>query len=219
MKQVHKIRPDQTRRPPWISPYYFSFTKRVFDLIVASMLLIFSLPLILLLSLIIWLTAGRPVLYAQQRSGQNKKKFTLYKLRTMKKNADALKQQLLTQNQAPDPMFKIHDDPRFVGIGKWLSHTGLDELPQLINVLKGEMSLIGPRPSPVAEAQQIPSNWQWRFAVKPGLVSEWTLAKNRHQGLKRWQRLEKEGLRKASIKKDCLILANLMEKQFLSKLL
>jgi lipopolysaccharide/colanic/teichoic acid biosynthesis glycosyltransferase len=108
--------------------------------------------------------------------------------------AEKLQSRFLTQNEAPAPMFKLHSDPRFVGIGQWLSNTGLDELPQLINILRGEMSFIGPRPLPIAEAKallQRQVSWRFRQAVKPGILSEWSLDNQRHRSLKHWQALDK----------------------------
>ena len=120
----------------------------------------------------------------------------------MVKNAEALRskniKQLSSLNYAPQPMFKIDEDPRFIKFGKFLSHSGLDELPQLINIIKGDMSLVGPRPLPTDEAnklKKIDPNWYlWRHQVKPGLFSLWVLDNQRHQSLQAWKKLEKETL-------------------------
>lgn len=149
-----------------------------------------SLPLMTIISIVIFFTSGSPVFYLQKRSGLNKKPFTIYKFRTMEVNASAKQSKLQHLNQAPKPMFKIHNDPRFVWGGMWLSNTGLDELPQLLNIIKGEMSLVGPRPLPTAEANKLPKEWSFRFLVKPGLFSYWTLDDRRHNSLESWQELE-----------------------------
>ncbi len=177
-----------------IHPYYYSWQKRTFDVATASLILILSLPLLILTSLAIGFSDGWPIIFSQKRVGLNQKNFTMFKFRTMVKNADQLKNKLLKQNQAPWPMFKLDHDPRFIKIGRFLSKTGLDELPQLINILRGEMSLIGPRPLPVNEVKNLPKGWEFRHLVKPGVFSEWTLAAERHHSLTKWKRLDKRTL-------------------------
>ncbi|PIR58812.1 MAG: multidrug MFS transporter [Candidatus Pacebacteria bacterium CG10_big_fil_rev_8_21_14_0_10_56_10] len=172
-------------------PYHFSSRKRLFDVVVGGGALLALAPLLAVISLAILATAGRPIIYSQRRTGWRRRAFTLYKFRTMRTDADRVRHKLHHLNQAPLPFFKIFDDPRFVGIGKWLSQTGFDELPQLVNVLKGEMSLVGPRPLPVAEARRLKSNWNIRFKVKPGLFSDWTVSEQRHHSLRQWLELDK----------------------------
>jgi len=175
-----------------VNPYHYSRRKRAIDLLFAILMFVCALPFLVIISAVIFFTSGKPVLFLQKRSGLNKKTFIVYKFRTMIANASAKQTKLKHLNQAPEPMFKIHDDPRFVGIGKWLSNAGLDELPQLINIIKGEMSLVGPRPLPVTEANKLPKEWDFRFLVKPGLFSYWTLDDRRHDSLKSWIELEKK---------------------------
>jgi len=177
-----------------IHPYYFSKLKRIFDVVAATGLILSLSPLWLLISLLIWITAGWPIFFCQTRSGQNGRKFQLLKFRTMRIDAAQLQKKFANQNEAPWPMFKLHRDPRFVGMGRWFSNTGLDELPQLWNIWRGEMSLVGPRPLPIAESQALFQNhpdWNWRLAVRPGIFSEWSLDSKRHQSLAHWQELEK----------------------------
>src|SRR3990172_5431980 len=188
-----------------IHPYYFSPQKRTFDFATAFLLLVLLSPVLFILNLIIFITTGRPILFKQRRTGQNGKVFTLLKLRTMTKNAAMLKRKYQHLNEAPAPMFQIHNDSRFVGIGKWLARTGLDDLPQLWNILKGEMSFVGPRPLPVPEAVGLSNQWrEWRERVKPGVFSEWALSGERHETLDHWQALEKETLRTGSVATDFL---------------
>ncbi len=165
-----------------------------------------ALPFLVVISAVIFFTSGKPVLFLQKRSGLNKKPFTIYKFRTMTINASAKQSKLKHLNQAPKPMFKIHDDPRFVGVGRWLSNTGLDELPQLINIIKGEMSLVGPRPLPITEANKLPKEWAFRFLVKPGLFSYWTLDDRRHESLDIWKQLEVNTVKSKNIKTDLFII-------------
>lgn len=201
-----------------IHPHYFSFSKKLFDLTLAICLSIFISPIILIISLVILTTTGFPIIFKQKRTGQNEKTFTIFKFRTMKKNASLIKHKYLKMNEAPKPMFKIHNDPRFVGIGQFLSKSGFDELPQLLNIIKGEMSFVGPRPLPVKEAAALSKSWKFfREKVKPGVFSEWTLAEERHSSLKKWRILEEETLDKDNYSQ--LILIFQMIKHFFIKLL
>jgi len=110
-------------------------------------------------------------------------------------------------NEAPEPMFKMQDDPRFVGIGRWLSRSGLDELPQLFNILRGNMSFVGPRPLPVEEAAALPASWEFRYQVRPGLVSEWVLSEKKYGSLRDWREAEATSLVTGSITHDIALLA------------
>lgn len=134
------------------------------------------LPVYLILSLLILCFSGLPIFYRQYRTGLNGKKFEIYKFRTMVKNAEGDQQRLSYLNEADGPVFKIRNDPRLTGVGKFLSHSGLDELPQIFNVLKGDMNLVGPRPLPVSEAKKIKKEVRVkRESIKPGVLSPWIL--------------------------------------------
>ncbi|MBU0579294.1 sugar transferase [Patescibacteria group bacterium] len=189
-----------------IHPYYLSFQKRIFDLVISLILLIILLPLFLLISLLVLITSGWPVFYHQKRLGGNKIVFRIFKFRTMYVGAEKNQWRYRQQNQAPDPMYKNWQDPRFVGIGKWLSRTGLDELPQLINIIVGNMSLVGPRPLPVYEAEKLNKSWDFRYQVKPGVFSQWSVNAKRHNSLKEWKKLEKETLEFGGIKYEVNII-------------
>jgi len=179
------------------------FLKYFIDLILALIALCVLLPFFIIFWPIMLWQIGSPIIFKQKRTGKNGKTFTIYKFRTMVKNAELIRAKdrvkLSKLNYAPLPMFKIGDDPRFIKFGKFLSRSGLDELPQLINIVRGEMSLIGPRPLPVAEVnslKKIDSDWYaWRHQVKPGLFSLWVLDDKRHQDLKTWKKLERETLK------------------------
>jgi len=184
----------------FIHQSFHSLLKRLIDLVLTSIILIIFLPIFIITWPILLWKIGHPIIFKQKRTGKDGKEFVIFKFRTMVKNAESLRSQNLKKlsklNYAPQPMFKIGDDPRFIKFGKFLSHTGLDEMPQLINVFKGDMSLVGPRPLPVDEAQKlrkIDFEWYlWRHQVKPGLFSLWVLDDQRHQSLKIWKKLEKE---------------------------
>jgi len=135
--------------------------------------IIIVVPIIIGIGFCILLTSGFPIFYFQKRIGKYEKEFVLYKFRTMQKNAQTEQLALMKKNEANGPVFKIRDDPRFTSIGKLLSRTGLDELPQLFNVLRGDMAVIGPRPLPVPEARKLKPWQRERHTVLPGIISPW----------------------------------------------
>ena len=107
-------------------------------------------------------------------------------------NAENQKNKIIKQNEADGPVFKIRNDPRYTKIGKWLSRTGLDELPQFVNIIKGEMSFVGPRPLPINEAKKIPKKYNARFKVRPGITSLWVIEGAKHDSFKRWMKQDLE---------------------------
>ena len=137
------------------------------------LLFIFSLPLIVIIAGVIVVTSGFPIFFIQLRTGKNGKPFPLYKFRTMLPDAENQKKKYYSLNEARGPVFKIHNDPRFTSIGKVLSHTGLDELPQFINVWQGDMALIGPRPLPLEETKELTTWQKKRYKGLPGIISPW----------------------------------------------
>jgi lipopolysaccharide/colanic/teichoic acid biosynthesis glycosyltransferase len=201
-----------------IHDYYSSKRKRLFDIAVSLILLPILLPLFAALCLLVFIESGKPVIYKQLRVGKNKKKFTIFKIRTMRRGASLFQQKLAILNEAPPPMFKISNDPRFTKIGKKLSRTGLDELPQIINVLKGEMSLIGPRPLPVREANKLNESWNFRYLVNPGLLSKWALSSKRHESLQEWRKLEINELKSGSIYDELQLILDSVNKVIIKNL-
>jgi len=185
-----------------IHPYYFSGAKRMLDVSVALVGLIIGSPFLIAIGTIVWLTAGSPIIFTQSRAGKFRTAFTVFKFRTMTVGADNHQSQLKKVNQAPLPFFKVEHDPRFTGMGYWLSKSGIDELPQLINILLGEMSLVGPRPLPIHEANRLSSDWEFRFQVKPGIFSDWAKSNSKHESLTAWMKLEKNGLKTGGIFSD-----------------
>lgn len=167
--------------------------------ILAVVFFILSLPLLLILFILVKLTSKGPFIFKQKRMGKDKKIFTIYKIRTMVEKADNLKSKFQNLNEADGPVFKIHDDPRYTKIGKFISHTGLDELPQLINVIKGEMSFVGPRPLPIEEALKVPKKYERRFSVLPGITSSWVVAGSHQLSFKQWMKLDLEYVNKRNI--------------------
>ncbi|MCL4384670.1 sugar transferase [Patescibacteria group bacterium] len=171
---------------------------------VSCCLLILVFPLFLVLSLLIWLTSGWPVFFVQKRVGRDGQVFKMYKFRTMIPGAEELRGKYETLNEADGPVFKIKYDPRFTKIGRYLCHSGLDELPQLINVVLGQMNLIGPRPLPVREAKEIPEKYQKvRITVKPGIISTWVLNGQHKMSFKAWMEEDIKYIQNRSLRNDC----------------
>jgi exopolysaccharide biosynthesis polyprenyl glycosylphosphotransferase len=169
-----------------------------------SFIIIFLLsPFMLIIAFLIKLTSKGPIVFKQERVGLRGRKFYIYKFRTMVYNAEKLRDALLDKNESDGPTFKIKNDPRITIIGKFLRKTGLDELPQLFNVLKGEMSLIGPRP-PLPQEVEKYERWQLRrLSVKPGITCTWQVIPNRHDILfEKWMKLDIQYIENWSIKKD-----------------
>ena len=138
-------------------------------------LCIVSLPLQVGVAVSVLLFSGVPIFFTQKRIGLSGRPFIMYKFRTMRVDASKLQLKFKKQNEADGPAFKIYNDPRYTNIGKFLSHTGFDELPQLYNVLRGDMALFGPRPLPVGEAAKLTKKQQRRHTIKPGILSPWVL--------------------------------------------
>ncbi len=146
---------------------------RVVDVIVAALILIIGFPLWLCIALAIGLSSSGEILYKQIRIGLKGRPFKVYKFRSMYKNAETRLADLLPHNEVQGPLFKIKDDPRITPVGRFLRHTSFDEIPQLINVLKGEMSLVGPRPPLPHEVAQYEEWQKERLAIKPGMTGLW----------------------------------------------
>jgi exopolysaccharide biosynthesis polyprenyl glycosylphosphotransferase len=171
------------------------------------LLVVFALPM-LVIALLIKITSPGPALFRQQRSGLNGAPFNIYKFRTMTTNAEQLKHELAAMNEMSGPVFKVTNDPRVTRLGKFLRKWSLDELPQIFNVLRGEMSLVGPRPLPVDEVKRFNDlAHRRRLSVKPGLTCLWQVqGRNQISDFKEWVRLDLEYIDNWSIWLDLLIL-------------
>ncbi|HZT24021.1 MAG TPA: sugar transferase [Verrucomicrobiae bacterium] len=185
-----------------------AIAKQVLDIVGALVLLVLLLPVLLVIALVIKVTSPGPVLFKQQRSGQNGKPFTLYKFRTMVTNAEQLRHELEAMNEMRGPVFKLSRDPRVTRVGKFLRKYSLDELPQLWNVLRGEMSLVGPRPLPVDEVKRFHDlAHRRRLSVKPGLTCLWQVSgRNEISDFREWVRLDLEYIDHWSLWLDLKIL-------------
>ena len=162
--------------------YNMLFIKSAFDYIIAAVILVTFLPILITIFIAIKLISPGPAFFKQERCGLNGRKFTLYKFRTMVVKAEDLKEELKGMNEAEEPVFKLKKDPRIIPfIGTILRRTGLDETPQLINVLKGEMSLVGPRPPLPNEVKKYKLSQRRRLSMKPGLTCLWQIKPKRNE--------------------------------------
>jgi exopolysaccharide biosynthesis polyprenyl glycosylphosphotransferase len=195
------------------------FAKGVMDRTLGSLLLLLASPFLLIFALIVWRTSGLPIFFKQRRSGLNGRSFMMYKFRTMVNNAEQKKLELQIFNQMSGPVFKMDNDPRITRFGHWLRRTSIDELPQLWNVVKGEMSLVGPRPLPIQETERFDDLAQRRrMSVRPGLTCLWQISgRNSITDFKDWVRLDLEYIDTWSIWLDIKILFMTIPVVFLRK--
>ena len=190
-----------------IAKYNDSLSKRLLDLIGSLFGLVITAPLFVLISIAVVLFSGRPIFFLQKRIGKKGRVFKIIKFRTMILNASKYQNKYKHLNESDGPVFKIYDDPRFTNVGKYLSRLGLDELPQLINVLKGDMSLVGPRPLPVYEAKKLNSKYKKiREQVKPGMTSSWVINGSHKLSFKEWMQLDKMYVESSSFIRDIQII-------------
>jgi exopolysaccharide biosynthesis polyprenyl glycosylphosphotransferase len=168
------------------------FAKRMLDVAIAGILLVLGMPVVLGIALAIKISSGGRVLFAQTRCGLNGRRFTLYKFRTMVEGAEERRAELEHLNEMDGPVFKLRRDPRVTWLGRFLRKFSLDELPQLWNVLRGDMSLVGPRP-PIPEEVAKYQRWQRRrLAMKPGLTCLWQISGRNEIDFDRWMQLDLE---------------------------
>jgi exopolysaccharide biosynthesis polyprenyl glycosylphosphotransferase len=181
--------------------------KRALDVILSLVLLPAIAPLLIMIALLVKMTSSGPVFFKQERIGRNKRRFHIYKFRTMVINAEKLQSALEGLNEAAGPVFKIKNDPRVTPIGRLLRRTSLDELPQLFNVLRGEMSLVGPRPLPLRDYEGFDQDWQRRrFSVRPGITCLWQVNGRSNVAFDHWMKLDLQYLDEWSIWLDMKIL-------------
>ena len=180
----------------------YEVIKRTIDIVASFTGLILLSPLILIVSMLIKLESKGEVIFKQKRVGLNGKEFYMYKFRSMVINAEELKEQLESQNEMSGPMFKIKDDPRITKVGKFIRKTSIDELPQLINVIKGDMSLVGPRPSLPKEVEKFEQWMMERLEVKPGLTCIWQISGRNNIDFEDWMKLDIKYVRERSFKLD-----------------
>jgi exopolysaccharide biosynthesis polyprenyl glycosylphosphotransferase len=191
--------------------------KTLIDYTVAALGILILSPLFILVGLAIKATSTGPIFFKQTRSGLNGRDFTLYKFRTMVADAENMKKDLSSTNEMDGPVFKMKKDPRVTTIGLFLRKTSFDELPQLVNILKGEMSLVGPRPPLPAEVAQY-HNWQRRrLSMKPGLTCIWQVSGRNDISFEQWMKMDLEYIDKWSLFLDIKLLGLTVKEVLASK--
>lgn len=191
-----------------LSEFWPSMIKRALDVTVAGTALLVLSPILLLAAICIKLTSPGPIFFLQERIGLNKRRFKIFKFRTMVPNAEKQMAALEKHNEAEGPVFKIKNDPRITGIGRFLRKSSIDELPQLLNVLTGDMSLVGPRPLPVRDYEGFNADWQRRrFSVQPGITCLWQVNGRSGISFDQWMLLDLQYMDEWSLWLDLKILA------------
>ena len=189
-----------------LRPMLPAMIKRLMDLTAALTLLILAAPLLLGIALAIKLTSKGPVLFSQTRVGRGGLPFQIYKFRSMVSNAEALMSDLLQQNEKDGPIFKMRADPRVTMIGRWLRRYSLDELPQLFNIVRNDMSLVGPRPPIPSEVLKY-EPWQLRrLSVTPGLTCIWQTSGRSHVSFAEWMHMDLNYIDQWSLGLDTMLL-------------
>lgn len=170
--------------------FLYYFLKRLLDIIGSLVGIILLSPVIIVTIIVIKLDSKGPVLFSQERVGKNGKLFKMYKFRSMVVDAEKLLEKLKDKNEMSGPMFKMKEDPRITKVGKFIRKTSLDELPQLINILKGDMSFVGPRPNLPAEVAEFSDYHKLKLLAKPGLTCYWQVMGRNTIGFEDWMRLD-----------------------------
>jgi|SRR5579875_3702333 lipopolysaccharide/colanic/teichoic acid biosynthesis glycosyltransferase len=171
-------------------PAWWWVAKRATDLVVGSLLLVASAPIVLLAALGIVLVTGGSPFFLQERVGQSGRRFRMWKLRTMVEGADEMREALLHLNEVDGPVFKIREDPRLHPLGGFLRRTSIDELPNLVNVLRGEMSLVGPRPALPCEVEHYDAFARRRLSVPQGITGLWQINGRSNVSFEHWMELD-----------------------------
>jgi len=180
--------------------------KRVFDIAACVMILPFFLPIMAIVAAAIRLDSKGGVLFHQTRVGQYGKRFTCYKFRSMRIDAEEIKARLMAQNEADGPVFKMKRDPRITRVGRFIRKSSLDELPQIFNVLLGDMSLVGPRPAIPSEVEQYTPYQSQRLAVIPGLTGLQQVSGRSDLDFEQWVEFDLQYIREKGLRKDIEIL-------------
>ena len=195
-------------REPFETKRAYQFGRRAQDILFSALALLALAPFMLLLALIIVIDSpGAGPIFVQERIGKNGKSFRFFKFRSMVPQAEEKLGELLKDNEMDGPVFKIKEDPRITRIGKFIRKTGIDELPQLLNILKGNMSLVGPRPALPREVEQYDEFDRRRLSVKPGLICYWQIQPHRNSlSFEEWMELDQKYIRERSFWVDWKII-------------
>lgn len=168
----------------------YEFLKRVLDIICSLTGLIVLMPILVVVAILIKIESNGSIFFSQDRVGKDGIAFKMYKFRSMIINAEELKEKLADKNERIGPMFKIKNDPRITSMGKFIRRTSIDELPQLVNILKGDMSIVGPRPSLPKEVEKFEGWMMKRLEVKPGLTCYWQVSGRNGINFAEWMKLD-----------------------------
>lgn len=200
--QVERAQPHMAKKK-----YFYSFVKRLFDIIASLIGSIVLIPVTLIVGLAIKLEDGGPIFFRQERLTKDGKPFKLIKFRSMVVNAEALRDSLESQNEMDGPVFKIKNDSRITKVGHFIRKTSIDELPQVFNVLKGDISVVGPRPPLRREVEQYDDKARRRLEVKGGLTCLWQIQPHRNTlTFDEWVDLDIEYIEKRSLWLDFVII-------------
>lgn len=202
MQKINQCRDEDTKVTHAERSIIFNIVKRTVDIIGSLFGLVILSPLLLIISIAIKLDSKGPIFFSQERVGRNEEIFKMYKFRSMVVNAEELKETLLEKNEMSGPMFKMKEDPRITKVGKFIRKTSIDELPQLLNVLKGEMSIVGPRPNLPREVEKFTAWQKQKFSVKPGLTCYWQVMGRNEIGFEEWMKLDIRYINERSILGD-----------------
>ena len=195
----------------------YKITKRVIDFVLAVILLIMLSPIFLIISLLIKLTSKGPIIFKQTRIGLGGKPFTFYKFRSMCVDAEKVREKLINLNEANGPIFKIKNDPRVTPVGRFLRRYSLDELPQFLNVIKGDMSFVGPRPPLPCEVKQYEDWHLKRLSVIPGITCLWQISGRSNLSFDEWVKLDLHYIETRSLWRDFVILIKTIPAVLLGK--
>lgn len=189
------------------APRWKLAVKRVIDLLGATLALVLLAPIFLISAAAVGLTSKGPILFSQRRTGEHGRTFSLHKFRSMQCDAEEERETLNHLNESDGPVFKIRDDPRLTSVGWFIRRTSIDELPQLWNVLRGDMSLVGPRP-PIPDEVEEYSEWEsQRLTVKPGITGLWQVSGRAELDFETWVRMDIEYIEEWSLWLDIKLLA------------
>ncbi|MBQ4625762.1 MAG: sugar transferase [Clostridia bacterium] len=205
-KSLNKIKPNQAvsiQKKP-----IYEFFKRCFDIVFSVIaMLVLLIPLIIVAVIIVIDSPGASPIYVQKRVGKNGREFKFYKFRSMVPNAESMLDSLLEKNEMDGPAFKMKDDPRITRFGKFIRRTCIDELPQLLNILKGDMSFVGPRPPLPREVAMYNDYQMQRLSVVPGLTCYWQVQPQRNSiSFDDWMKCDMEYIQNRSFKTDLIII-------------
>ncbi len=207
LEKFQEFLAESTEVPQVRDSFGYLLIKRIFDVVASLGGLLLLLPLFPFIVLLIKLETSGPVFFKQERVGFEGRLFGCYKFRSMAMDAEAQKEKLVHLNEATGAAFKIKDDPRITGVGRFLRRSSLDEFPQLFNILKGDMSVIGPRPQIPSEVCDYTAEQAQRLLVKPGLTCLWQVSGRSHLDFSEWMELDRQYVQKRSLFFDLSILA------------